>query len=179
MDETPIWFDMAGNFTINSTGEKTIQICRTGNKKNCFTVVLTVAAGENYSAISFLFCFTNPIFCTIDGTKFPSICIFKEKRLPHNEQILSGIIVWCQQNGWMDTELMKKYVNYVEHLVINNTSTIMVYNSFRRYLSKESVKAKFCDHYIDLTVIPSSLTSICQPLDATIIKPFKDNLHKE
>uniref|UniRef100_U9UL62 DDE-1 domain-containing protein n=1 Tax=Rhizophagus irregularis (strain DAOM 181602 / DAOM 197198 / MUCL 43194) TaxID=747089 RepID=U9UL62_RHIID len=133
MDETPIWFDMAGNFTINSTGEKTIQICRTGNKKNCFTVVLTVAA---------------------DGTKFPSICIFKEKRLPHNEQILSGIIVWCQQNGWMDTELMKKYVNYVEHLVINNTSTIMVYNSFRRYLSKESVKAKFCDHYIDLTVIP-------------------------
>ncbi|PKB93485.1 hypothetical protein RhiirA5_441169 [Rhizophagus irregularis] len=78
MDETPIWFDMAGNFTINSTGEKTIQICRTGNKKNCFTVVLIVVA---------------------DGTKFPSICIFKEKRLPHNEQIPSGIIVWCQQNG--------------------------------------------------------------------------------
>ncbi|PKB99157.1 hypothetical protein RhiirA5_383403 [Rhizophagus irregularis] len=69
MDETPIWFDMAGNFTINSTGEKTIQICRTGNKKNCFTVVLIVVA---------------------DGTKFPSICIFKEKRLPHNEQIPSG-----------------------------------------------------------------------------------------
>ncbi|PKK66258.1 hypothetical protein RhiirC2_714982 [Rhizophagus irregularis] len=123
---------MAGNFTINSTGEKTIQICRTGNKKNCFTVVLTVA---------------------VDGTKFLSICIFKEKRLPHNEQIPSGIIIWYQQNGWMDTELMKKYVNYVEHLAINNTSTIMVYNSFRGHL-KESVKAKFCDHYIDLTVIP-------------------------
>ena len=46
MDETPVWFDMAGNFTIDQTGEKTIQICGTGNEKNRFTVVLTCAAGK-------------------------------------------------------------------------------------------------------------------------------------
>jgi hypothetical protein len=46
MDETPVWFDMAGNFTIDQTGEKTIQICGTGNEKNRFTVVLTCAAGR-------------------------------------------------------------------------------------------------------------------------------------
>ncbi|GBB83613.1 hypothetical protein RclHR1_10300002 [Rhizophagus clarus] len=34
MDETPVWFDMAGNFTIDNKGEKTIHIRRTGNKKN-------------------------------------------------------------------------------------------------------------------------------------------------
>jgi hypothetical protein len=34
MNETPIWFDMAGNFTIDNRGEKTIQIRRTGNEKN-------------------------------------------------------------------------------------------------------------------------------------------------
>ncbi|PKC65937.1 hypothetical protein RhiirA1_394875 [Rhizophagus irregularis] len=45
MDETPVWFDMAGNFTIDNRGEKTIQIRETGNEKNRFTVVLTVAAG--------------------------------------------------------------------------------------------------------------------------------------
>jgi len=34
MDETPVWFDMAGNFTIDNMGEKTIQIRGTGNEKN-------------------------------------------------------------------------------------------------------------------------------------------------
>ena len=44
MDETPIWFDMARNFTIDQIGEKTVHIRSTGNEKNRFTVVLTCAA---------------------------------------------------------------------------------------------------------------------------------------
>ncbi len=32
MDETPVWFDIAGNFTINQKGEKTVHICETGNE---------------------------------------------------------------------------------------------------------------------------------------------------
>jgi len=48
MDETPVWFDMAGNFTIDHLGEKTIHIRGTGNEKNRFTVVLTCAAGRNH-----------------------------------------------------------------------------------------------------------------------------------
>ena len=48
MDETPVWFDMAGNFTIGQKGEKTIHIRATGNEKNRFTVVLTCAAGKNF-----------------------------------------------------------------------------------------------------------------------------------
>ena len=46
MDETPVWFDMAGNFTINTKGDKTVHINGTGNEKNRFTVVLTCAAGK-------------------------------------------------------------------------------------------------------------------------------------
>ena len=48
MDETPVWFDMAGNFTIDQKGEKTIHIRSTGNEKNRFTVVLTCAAGRDH-----------------------------------------------------------------------------------------------------------------------------------
>jgi len=47
MDETPVWFDMAGNFTIDQKGEKTIHIRGTGNEKNRFTVVLTCTAGKS------------------------------------------------------------------------------------------------------------------------------------
>ena len=49
MDETPVWFDMARNFTINQKGDKTVHIRGTGNEKNHFTVVLTCAAGKFYS----------------------------------------------------------------------------------------------------------------------------------
>ncbi|CAB5354237.1 unnamed protein product [Rhizophagus irregularis] len=109
IDETSVWFNMAGNFTIDNNR---------------------------------------------DGTKFSPICIFKGKRLPHNEQFPSGVIVWFQQNRWMDAQLMKKYVDYIkEHLEINNIPTIMVYDSFRRHL-EESVKTKFRDKGIDLAVIP-------------------------
>jgi transposase-like protein len=53
MDETPVWFDMAGVYTINPKGEKTVHIRATGNEKNRFTVVLTCAAGN----VFFLFFF--------------------------------------------------------------------------------------------------------------------------
>jgi hypothetical protein len=39
IDETPIWFDMAGNMTINNKGDKTVHIRTTGNDKNRFTVL--------------------------------------------------------------------------------------------------------------------------------------------
>ena len=38
MDETPVWFDMAGNFTINTKGDKIVHIRK--------TVVLTCTAGK-------------------------------------------------------------------------------------------------------------------------------------
>jgi hypothetical protein len=53
MDETSVWFDMAGNFTVNQTGEKTVHIRGTGNDKNRFTVVLTCAAGKSYFIYKF------------------------------------------------------------------------------------------------------------------------------
>ena len=34
MDETSVWFDMAGVYTINPKGEKTVHIRATGNERN-------------------------------------------------------------------------------------------------------------------------------------------------
>ena len=49
-----------------------------------------------------------------------------------------GVVVWFQQNGWMDTNLMKNYVDYINESRINTTPTMMVYDSFRGHL-EESV----------------------------------------
>lgn len=118
-------------------------------------------------------------FFNKDGTKLPPICIFKGKKLTRaeKEKIPSGVIVWFQKNGWMDVNLMKKYVDYFNN---NRTGspTMLIYDSFKGHL-EASVKGKFRENNIDLAVIPGGLTSICQPLDVAINKPFKDNLRKE
>jgi hypothetical protein len=78
----------------------------------------------------------------------------------------------------MDANLMNEYVDYINELRTNGDPMMMVYDSFRGHL-EESVKKKFRDSGIDLAVIPGGLTSVCQPLDVAINKPFKDNLRKE
>src|SRR5438309_1295791 len=70
---------------------------------------------------------------------------------------------------WMDSELMKRYVDYLKEKVGSRSRSpmLMVYDSFRGHL-KESVKKKFRDHGFDLAVIPGGLTALCQPLDVAI-----------
>ncbi|CAB4426858.1 unnamed protein product [Rhizophagus irregularis] len=61
---------------------------------------------------------------------------------------------------------------------LSKEPAMMVYNSFQGHL-EESVKGKFKQHDFHLAVIPAGLTNICQPLDVSINKPFKDNMRKE
>ena len=93
-----------------------------------------------------------------------------------------GIIVWFQTNGWMDTSLMQRYVDYLNDIRVKNrtreNSAMLVYDSFRGHL-EDSIKEKFRENGVYLAVIPGGLTSKCQPLDVSINKPFKDNLRKE
>jgi hypothetical protein len=184
MDETPVWFDMAGNFSIHPKGEKTVHIRGTGNENNRFTVVLTCAAGKNlYNLVIFnkLFLISN-FFLLTDGTKLPPICIFKGKQMPRGEKAPLGVVVWFQESGWMNADLMKHYIDYLNRMRKSYNQyrfpAMMVYDSFRGHL-EESVKGKFNESNIDLAVIPGGLTNICQPLDVAINKPFKDNLRKE
>lgn len=76
MDETPVWFDMAGNFTINPKGEKTVHIRSTGNEKNRFTVVLTCTAGIFYLFIYFLFLLLFLILILIFYFYFKTLLIY-------------------------------------------------------------------------------------------------------
>jgi hypothetical protein len=80
------------------------------------------------------------------------------------EQIPPGIVVWFQKNGWMDSELMMKYIDYFNDIRSRNGTqrnlTMLVYDSFKGHL-EESVKRKFYESGVDLAVIPAGLTSIC------------------
>ena len=97
--------------------------------------------------------------------------------MPHKEQVPAGVIIWFQENGWMDSDLIKNYIEYFNNTEISKLRTLkmMVYDSFKGHL-KNSVKKNFHDNGFDLVVILGRLTSICQPLDVAINRPFKDNL---
>ena len=77
---------------------------------------------------------------------------------------------------------MVSYIDYLNDLRVKNKirgdSSMLVYDSFRGHLEK-LIKEKFRESGIHLAVIPGGLTSVCQPLDVLINKPFKDNLRKE
>ena len=102
--------------------------------------------------------------------------------MPRGEKAPPGVIVWFQESAWMNADLMKCYIDYLNRIRRSNNQfrfpAMMVYDSFRGHL-EESVKNKFNENNIDLAVILRGLTSICQPLDVAINKPFKDNLRKE
>ncbi|GBC05351.1 hypothetical protein RclHR1_06190010 [Rhizophagus clarus] len=61
---------------------------------------------------------------------------------------------------------------------LSKESAMIVYDSFHGHLEK-SVKIKFKQHNFHLAVIPTGLTSVCQPLNVSINKPFKNNLRKK
>jgi len=118
----------------------------------------------------------------IDGSKLKPICIFKGKKLPRGQEIPDGVVVWFQEKGWMNSELMRKYIDVlVEDRVnkgIDKEPALMVYDSFSGHL-EETIKQKFGMNYFSLAVIPGGCTSICQPLDVSINKPFKEYLKME
>uniref|UniRef100_A0A5S6QGU9 DDE-1 domain-containing protein n=1 Tax=Trichuris muris TaxID=70415 RepID=A0A5S6QGU9_TRIMR len=158
MDETPMNFDMVGNKTVDSKGVKTVVIRSTGHEKARFTVVLS---------------------CMADGTKLEPMVIFKRKRKP-NIRFLPGVFVHFHENGWMDAGGLRLWIDNVwkkrpGHV---NNGSLLVWDSFRgQAADKITSYVKKCK--IETAVIPGGLTSVLQPLDVCLNKPFKDHMREE
>lgn len=90
-DETPVSFDETSNNIIEEIGTKSVIIKTLGNEKMCITVTLAVLA---------------------DGIKLPPYVILKRKTIL-KDQLPTGIIVRCQNQGWMSSDLMKDWLYIV------------------------------------------------------------------
>ena len=159
MDETPLTFDMPPNRTVNNTGEKTIKIRTTGNEKNRVTVVLA---------------------CCGDGLKIKPMVIFKRKTVPkiNNKH---GVVVSAQEKGWMNSDQMKVWIEKAWRSRIGGLGrrrSLLVYDAFEAHVT-DPVKAAFKRENTDLAVIPGGLTSLLQPPDVSLNKPFKDRVRKK
>ena len=159
MDETPMNFDMVSNSTVDVKGTKTILIKTTGHEKSSFTVVLA---------------------CIANGEKLRPMVIFKRKTLP-KLKFPSGVFVHVHEKGWMDEEGVKLWIQHVWNMRpggLTKKRSLLVWDMFRSHLT-EKTKRRLQASNTDTAVIPGGLTSVLQPLDVSLNKPFQDKLRQQ
>ena len=155
MDETPMFFDLPSNTTIDHKGTKTVTIRTTGHERSSFTVVLA---------------------CMADGSKLPAVCIFKLKNLP-KEKFPHGIHIRVNEKGWMNEHEMLWWIETVwtSRNPFGNPQSLLILDSFRGH-TVSSVKNRLVEKNTNIAVIPGGCTSRLQPLDNAINKSFKSKV---
>ena len=159
MDETPMFFDMPGNRTVNKSGERTVFVKTTGHVKQHFTVVLA---------------------CCADGNKLKPLVIFKRKTLP-KVKFQSGVFVHVHPKGWMDEQGTRLWIDNVytqRQGGVLPKKSLLVWDMFQAHLV-DPVKSALKSECADIAVIPRGLTSVLQPLDVSVNKPFKDAIRRQ
>ena len=156
MDETPMWFDLPSNTTVNKKGEKTISIRTTGHERTSFTVILG---------------------CMADGTKLPAVCNFKVKKIS-KEKFPDGIHIYANEKGWVNESEMLWWIERVwtSRNPFGNSRSLLVLDSFRGH-TVDNVKNRLIEKNTNIAIIPGGCTSKLQPLDVSINKSFKSKVN--
>jgi len=159
-DETAVYLDMPPNYTLEKKGVKEVLLKTTGCKKLRLTVMLAATA---------------------DGRKLPPLLILKRKTLPKSEAFLKDVIVRTQEKGWMTEELMLEWLKIVwgrRPRAFLNQQSMLVLDAFKGHLT-DSMRNQLRKMKTELVVIPGGMTSVLQPMDISINKPFKDRLRQQ
>jgi hypothetical protein len=164
-DETPVYFDMIGNTTLNLKGKKTIFLKSTNSQKKRITAGLAVAAS---------------------GHILKPIIIFKGT----NKGIIKGVtnkmnyILKKNENSWITKELFLHYIQTELKQYLNNqrralkkpeAKGLFLFDCFSGHLD-EKIFCELRKINCEWAVIPPGCTSLVQPLDVSINRPFKSKL---
>lgn len=158
MDETPAYFDMVPSKTVDKKGKKSITVRTTKSERRHVTVVLT---------------------CVATGHMLPPMVIFKGK----TSRTIRGVnnkgksIITYQEKAWMDEEIMKEWIVNVWAAYTKKKRALLVLDSFSAHLC-DAIQELFRKYNTTVIVIPGGCTSVLQPLDVSINRPFKDRLRK-
>ena len=157
-DETAIYYDMA---------PKTIWAVRGGSAK--------ISNGEKHS-----YRMTAVLTVRADGVKLPILFIIRgaEDGVIQSSEFAtypSEHFYAMQGRAWMNGSVWKQYLYQVLAPSIENPSVLIVDN-FDSHVSEESyqiIQEEFGSH---LAPLPPNATSHCQPLDVSLMGPFKQHL---
>ena len=124
---------------------------------------------------------------TASGKILKPVLIFKGARNGRNVQCEfpnygNDMIYLCQQNAWMDEEAMIVWVDQVLRPYIETAPAgilpILFLDSYRCHMMA-SVVGMIQDLGVEVEHIPGGCTSLCQPVDIGVNKPFKNRIRNQ
>ena len=156
MDETPLFSDNMGNYTLDVKGVKEVRMKTTGNDKKFQTVVLSICS---------------------DGSKNKPCIIFKGKgKGPEARQLnqREDILVYWSENGWMNTPLTLKWIEdtFPE---VSAEKKLLLWDSFKCHTDSKVPDLMKTKNILS-AVCPGGCTSQLQTLDVCINHPFKSRI---
>ena len=125
--------------------------------------------------------FTVVLACIANGFKVKPMVIFKRKRIPKGEKIPAGVLVHCHPKGWMDEDGILLWLEKVWNNrpgALMQKKALLVWDQFCAHKT-EKVKDAPKRKNTFQAMIPGGLTSVLQPLDVVLNKPFKDRLRQK
>ena len=154
MDQRMCRFDMPLSRTNSKKGEKTVRIKTTRAEKKGFTVALAAAA---------------------DGKKLPAVIIFKEKGgalgVKSKLKVPANVRVRASTNGWMTAPEYHHWLITVFRKT--DERRLLIVDSYRSHTTKESIDMVKSECNAEVVIIPGGCTSVAQPMDKYINRPFK------
>jgi len=162
MDQTPLPFEYLEGRTYNQKGEKTIwaQSSQSGWDKRQATIQLTVFADGIPRVKPLVFFRGMGVGATIvtkRATYDPRVVVkFNPKAYANSSNMVE----------WFDEQLIP---------ILEVRPTLLVLDLVRAHKTEE-VLDTFSANDIDVSMIPGGCTSLVQPLDVSINRPFKDIL---
>ena len=172
MDETPMYFDLPANSTIDFKGLKSIQVKTTGYEKLRYTVLLTAGVIKEENN-------------TYRGFRLPPLVIFKNLKKPPSGNFPSGMVVLGSKGGSMKQEFMLS--SYIPKILSrrpgaffssHNLSTLLIMDSATSHTTDNVSEAlEHCN--IKSKIINGGLTPLIQFLDTHVNKSFKSAMREK
>jgi len=168
MDQTPVPFTFNTNKTLERRGAKTVNIRKgTGDTKRV-TCALTVTASGRMLAPHLIF-------------KGVSNGRIVKKEIPNYPAYL-GIYCSCQAAAWMDEDQMLFWVEKILKPYIltapDGVEPMLFLDAYRAHMMSSVVDA-IQDLGVKVLHIPGGVTSLCQPVDIGVNKPFKNRCREQ
>ena len=155
-DETSIWLDAVGNYTLAEKGSKDVPLKSTGHEKQRLTIMLTARA---------------------DGRKLPVFILIPRKRPIKKlvDKYRGKAVINFEGTSWMNEELTRTYLNEVIKRNIFDTKRLLIWDDFKPHHT-DATKQCASRLNVVMRLIPPGMTSLLQPADVCWNKPVKQRI---
>ena len=158
IDETFSFYDPTINFTLEVKSIKKVEIKTSGREKQRVSIILGIDV--------------------LNKIKLKPFIIFKgkTKRCINNILLNEQVELSYQEKAWCDENQFIKFLSFLP----NDKKILLLYDNFKGHCTNTIIN--FLNKKLPLVkiiMLPPNTTSILQPLDVGINKPFKSYIKKK